>query len=348
MSDKYAWWREALELAGPCGELTREQQAALKVSEDAPQAGFYRARAAKGGPFLPVAIWFDKSGIPVCLFGGNGSSDPAEISKVWTWACRYPVSEQAYRDAVAGKAWPDEHAPIGHNAAPTGDNHEDLSQEFAGDMETAESLLKSPVTTQEQADQVAAFAKRLAAIGKQADEFHATEKRPVLDEAKRIDERWRDLREGAALMVKRLKGHIDAFLREQRLREEERQRKAREEAEIARREANEAARKAAESDQKSESEAERAKIKAEAARKVEEAEAAERAAMARQTAAGRTGAKVALRTFVSARIVDYDAALQALKDSPEIRDLVQSLANRAVKSGFDLPGVERAEEQRAA
>lgn len=346
MTDQYAWWREALKLAGPCGELTREQQAVLKISEDAPQAGFYRARAVKGGPFLPVAIWFDEEGTLVCVFGGKGGSDPAEISRVWTWACRYPVSEQAYRDAVAGKPWPDEVAPVGHNAVPTGDNHEDLSREFADDSETAESLLKSPVTTQEQADQVAAFAKRLAAIGKKADEFHATEKRPVIDEGKRIDERWRDLRDGAASMVKRLKGHIDAFLREQRRLEEERQRKAREEAEIARREAAEAARKVAESDQKSE--AERARIKAEAARKVEEAEAAERDAMARQTAAGRTGAKVALRTFVSARIVDYDAALQALKDRPEIRDIVQSLANRAVKSGFDLPGVERIEEQRAA
>lgn len=345
MTDQYAWWREALNLAGPCGELSREQQAALKISEDAPQPGFYRARSVKGGPFRPVAIWFDASGILVCAFDGNSGSDPAKISKIWTWACRYPVTEQIYRDAASGKPWPDEVAPVGHNAASTGDNHEDLTREFADDSETAESLLKSPVMTQEQADQVAAFSKRLAAIGKRADEFHATEKRPVLDEAKRIDERWRDLRDGAASMVKRLKGHIDVFLREQRRLEEERQRKAREEADRARREAEESSRKAAESDQQSE--AERAKAIADAERKAEEAAAAERDAMARQTAAGRTGAKVSLRTFVSARIVDYDAALAALKDRQEVREVIQFLANRAVKSGFDLPGIERVEEQRA-
>lgn len=342
-TDRYAWWREALKLAGPCGELSREQQAALTISEDAPQPGFYRARAVKGGPFLPVAIWFDAPGTMVYTFGSKSGSDPAEISKVWVWACRYPVTEQIYRDAAAGKPWPDEVATVGHNAASTGDNHEDLTREFADDSETAESLLKSPVTTQEQADQVAAFAKRLALIGKKADESHAAEKRPVLDEAKRIDERWRELRDGAASMVKRLKGHIDVFLREQRRIEEERQRKAREEADRARREAEEAARKAAES----ESEAERVKAIADAERKAGEAAATERDAMARQTAAGRTGAKVALRTFVSARIIDYDAALAALKDRQEVREVIQSLANRAVKSGFDLPGVERVEEQRA-
>jgi len=80
------------------------------------------------------------------------------------------------------------------------------------------------------------------------------------------------------------------------------------------------------------------------------AEAAERekAAQATNAQAGRTGAKVSLRTFVSARIVDYGKALVALKDHPEMKALVEQLANRAVRAGVEVAGVERFEEQRAA
>src|SRR5690606_23805235 len=86
----------------------------------------------------------------------------------------------------------------------------------------------------------------------------------------------------------------------------------------------------------------------EAERKAEAAAAADREAAARNAAAGRTGAKVALRTFTSAEVTDFDALLMALKDRPEIKEIVQTLANRAAKSGVELPGMKITEERRAA
>ena len=64
------------------------------------------------------------------------------------------------------------------------------------------------------------------------------------------------------------------------------------------------------------------------------------AARINNASAGRVGARVALRTEKRARIVDFEACLQLLKDQPEIIDLVQTLAQRAVRGGVKLPGVE--------
>lgn len=76
-------------------------------------------------------------------------------------------------------------------------------------------------------------------------------------------------------------------------------------------------------------------------------EAEERAAAAQSgeairpaanAAAGTAGRKTSLRTVRTALIEDFDAALMALKDNPEIRDLVQRLANRVAANGAALPG----------
>lgn len=336
MSD-YAWYFKALELAGDCGELTRDQMKTLGVSESDPQPGFYRKRISKGGPFVTVAIWSTEGGI-VALVNG----EPADPFAVWTFACRNPIGEATYRAVVDGVApWPDQPpAPVGHNMPPSDDPHAHLTAEYQGEAELARDFLKEPITTKDQADRAAVWSKRLSAIAKKATDLHKVEKQPALDAGRTVDERWRDLKEGADALAKQLKRHMDEYLREQDRLEQERQRKAREEAERIRREAEEAAAKA----RKSDNEYEQAK----ADRLAREADEAEREAVARNAAAGRTGAKVSLRTFVSARIVDYDRALIALKDHPEMKALVEQLASRAVRAGVSLDGVERFEEKRAA
>ncbi|MEG4416921.1 hypothetical protein Q5692_40040, partial [Microcoleus sp. C2C3] len=125
-----------------------------------------------------------------------------------------------------------------------------------------------------------------------------------------------------------------------------RQEAARREQERLRREAEEAARKAAEAEEAPA--AERRAAEAEAKRLEQEAAAKAKEAEERNVTAGRTGARVALRTFVSARITDYDRAVKALSTHPEMKALVETLANRAVRAGHEIDGVERLEEQRAA
>lgn len=320
MTDAYAYWREAL--AGKFGPM----------HEGDPQNGFYRKRN-KDGTLSPVAI-FDHEGEKVALVDGR-KTDPASI---WTWVCDKPVTEAAYSQAVAGAGWPDD-PPRPELRNVSADPHEALTQELAGEIELATEFLSKPITAKDQADQAAIWSKRLAVIAKKATDLHKVEKQPSLDEGRRIDDRWRDLKDGAAEWSRKLKRHLDAWLAEEDRKERARQQAAREEAARKQREAEEAAAAAQIGGEAAQEEAER---------KAAEAAEAERATAARNAQAGRTGAKVALRTFVVARIVDYDAAHLAFKDHPDMRALVETLANRAVKIGETIPGVERAEERRAA
>lgn len=321
MSDPYAYWRNAL--AGTFGP----------VHEGDPQNGFYRKKGRDGAPWLPVAI-FDHDRAKVGLLNGK----PTDAAAIWTWVCDKPVTEAAYHGFLAGKGWPDEPpAPVLRNVSA--DPHEALTQEFQGEIELAQEFLRQPITTKDQADQAAIWAKKLATIAKKATDLHKVEKQPSLDEGRKVDDKWRDLKDGAADWGKRLKRHLDAWLLEQQRIEQDRQRAAREEAARKQAEAEAAARAVSAGDEEAAKEAER---------KAEEAAAAQRDTEARNATAGRTGARVALRTFTFAEVTDFDALLMALKDRPEIVEVVNTLANRAARSGVELPGMSIKEEKRAA
>ncbi|TCV66318.1 hypothetical protein [Neorhizobium sp. S3-V5DH] len=336
----WKWWQDAL--AGNFGP----------IHDSDPQQGYYRTRF-KDKPWEPVAIWFENG--EWHAMRGERAINAAEI---WTFCCRNPISYEAYNKAIDGGGWDDEpEAPaIGHNLPS--DPFEALQVEFEAEKEQVAAFLKKPITTQADADRAAIWSKRLATIAKKATDLHKVEKQPSLDESRRIDDKWRGLKEDPADLSKRLKRHMDAYLQEQQRLEQERQRKAREEADRIAREADEAriaAEKAA-AKQVADGIADAAAIAehnnrvAEAERLAQQAADAEREAQARNASAGRTGARVALRTFVNARVNDYQAAATALvlMKHPDLLAVIDQLANRAIKAGQSLPGVERVEEQRAA
>ncbi|MGV6874531.1 hypothetical protein ACUSIJ_17815 [Pseudochelatococcus sp. B33] len=94
-------------------------------------------------------------------------------------------------------------------------------------------------------------------------------------------------------------------------------------------------------------------LRAEKAKSAAEAKARTEAAgapvEARKVSAGSKGAKTVLKTYWRAEIVDYDAALQALKDHPNVRDAVSTIANAAARSAARVPiaGVKFISEERA-
>lgn len=90
-----------------------------------PQAGFYRARLVKDGPWVPVAIWvtqtIDKETgellepeALVCVVNGK-HADPDEA---WNWCCQNPIKEPAYRYYEANRKWEEEFLPSGPAANP--------------------------------------------------------------------------------------------------------------------------------------------------------------------------------------------------------------------------------------
>jgi hypothetical protein len=285
----------------------------------------------------------------MCVVG----ADTQRADEVWIYCCREPISEAVYRSVCAGERWPDD-APLAKNHVErTGDVHTDLLAELAAERELAESLLRKPIATKDQADSAAVWAKRVAAIKSRADGQHKVEKQPHLDAGRDVDNKWRDIREGAESLAKQLKRHLDTWLIEQDRQEKERQRKARDEADRIQREADEAARRAEEVKIKAEagiaSDFER-ETAAEADRLADMARAAQRDTEARTTGAGRTGARVALHTYYVARIVDYSQLVLALQTEPEVREAVEKIANRIARTK-DAPmpaGAERVEDRRAA
>lgn len=320
----YAYWTNAL--AGDLGS----------VSDGHPQAGFYRRRLHKDGPFVPVAIWRNAEGNVVAL----ADDKLVDASDIWTWVCDKPITEAEYRKVCAGEGWSDEPRAATVPSNMPADPFEALKIEFAAEQEVAAELLAKPVSEKNHADQIAVLTKRLSAIKNRATDLHKVAKQPSLDEGRAVDSKWRDLKEEPDVLGKKLKRHLDAYLLEQQRQEQERQRAAREEADRIRREADAKAAEAAK--------AGNAEAAAEAERLQQEAAAKDRESETRNASAGRTGAKVSLRNYTVATITDFDALLMALKDRPEIRELVETLANRAARSGVELPGMTITQEQRAA
>ena len=337
MTDEYAYWRAAL--AG-------EKQ---PIHEDVPHVGFW-AKRQKDGPRQPVAIWRGEHGVLVALVGFDGSSKVADAGALWTWIVRDPVSEEDYRAAFSAGAWPSD--PPSVPAAPTSDGMarpnadpatpaEALQIELAGETELAAEFLAKPITTDNDADRAAIWAKRLGDLSKRADQIRETEKAPHLEAGRAVDATYKPIVDGAKDLSTKLKRHVEPFLIEKKRAEDERRRQAEEAARKLREEAERAAREAAEAGN------------AEARRQAEEAaqrasEAQREAVTPKGTNAGKTGARVALRTERRARIVDYAAAHLALADHPEMKSLVEQLANRAVRAGVPLAGIEVDEYQKAA
>lgn len=316
--ERWGWWQGAL--ADPSKIGTKE----LPIHPGEYQLGYYRTRR-KNGPWEPVGIYPDENGVVVGLRNGRQVDD---IQDLFLWSCRNPISYDAYIKAIEGGGFDDEPATIGHNSGET-NPFEALKIELAGEAEMAADFLKTPVESQEDADKAGVWAKRLSDLSKRADKERETEKAPHLQACRDVDDKWRPIVGDAKDLSSKLKRHVEPYLIEQKRKRDEEARKAREEAERQRQEALKL----------QDEERRTAALKA--------AQEAEKAAEAPKASAGRTGARVSIRVEKRGEIVDQDAFYQAVRDRSEVTDLLQSLANRAAKSGFDLPGMKIIEIEKA-
>jgi hypothetical protein len=330
--NRWGWWIDAL--TGKFGP----------IHDGDPQQGYYRVRR-KDSPWEPVAIWQDEDS-GTWLAYRDGKDVRAE--DIWTWCCRNPISFEAYEKAMAGGGFDDEpkQAPgIGDNSGEA-DPFDALRIEYLGEKELAEEFMKQKVTTQAQADKVAIWAKRLTTIKTKAEGLHKVEKQPHLDAGRAVDDKWRELKTEPDELAKRLKAHIKSFLQEQIRAEEERQRKAREEAAKFRAAAEEkAARAAADTGNSDE---ENAATASEAAIMAQRAADLEQEAEARKVNAGRTGARVSMRTVKVGVVTDYAkaaAALVAMKHKDLLTE-IDRLAQRAATADMPFDGMEVREEEK--
>jgi bacterioferritin (cytochrome b1) len=311
----YGWWQRALageKVGGPT----------LLVHDGDAQPGFWRRRESRGGPFRPVAIW-EEDGKLVALDDGR-EADPAEL---WSFICRFAVSEEFYRQRVETGKWPDEDnavaaslvpPPAGHNKPPT-DPLEVLRESIDTALKGVEDYSK--VTSDEAAAKAQSLRSRLLELSGTAEKEREQRKRPHFEAGKAVDEAWQPLVKMAKAGADAIRAAISAF--------ETAQDKARKAAEAER--------------QRLVQEAEKARLEAEAAGKpapipvqappppVEPVKPQIRGAYGK--AASKTVIKVA-------KVVDYDKAYLSLRTHPELKALIDQLAQRAVKAGVTVDGVE--------
>lgn len=357
--DLYAYWRE--ELANPgCNDRDTARD---------DLSGFWRIKGADTKPDWPMAIWprnedrYLNVQIGRNLFHTGTEQWESTVGAGWTKAIAVP--EEDYRSALETGRWPDgKHArqmdqserlglsgksgDMGHNLPD--DPFERAKMELEALREESTGLLAGKIDSAEKADRCAMIAKKAKTLANTIETLRKAEKQPWIDGGKAVDDKHNPYKAEAEGWADKAKRAADPWLREQARLEQERQKKAREEAERQRREAEEAAaeaRRVAEQAERAAGGENDAEAAQEAARAAEEAEAkiaaareAEDAAKAQKVSAGTTGAKLKQVKVVSAKIVDFDKLLLALKGREEIRELVEKLANRAAKAGVALDGME--------
>lgn len=84
-----------------------------------PEAGFFRTRLAKGGPFVPARIWLDET-IPerpdMWLAEVNGK--PADALRWWPSLAGNRITEEEFNHLVRVVAWAEASAPNAPEANP--------------------------------------------------------------------------------------------------------------------------------------------------------------------------------------------------------------------------------------
>lgn len=340
-ADLYSWWRAALEAPHLVGKPE------LPVHDEHPQCGYYKRRTIRNGPWEPAAIWEDADGSIMAMTGFEGREREQRASDLWNWVAKNPVSYEAYQAAFETGCWPDEGRREDDDAAPIGDNSRELTPQEQAEAAINDAIAdaavwlkrmgKSAPSTQDEANQGANIARRIADAAKDVAKLHTELKAPHLEAGRKIDNWKREVCDPAEKAKKELLAKVTAWqVAEQRRLDEER------------RKAEEAARAAAE--------AERQRLEAERlAQLAAHPEApldfepivvkAEAVPALRVKSGGATGRKASLRTFKVAVIKDYVSALAACADTDEVRSAVQAVATKRMRAGVAMPGVEVKEEQ---
>lgn len=339
----YEYWQAALGGQKP------------RFSDQHPQPGYYKVRGPQG--VAVVGIWEavdEETGeVAIVAHVGPGEESPETALSIWLQACRQPITYEAYEAAMNNGGFLPEEAPqepgaappppVGHNKPPeeTGDPFTVFSERLSELNAQAAALLarQGEIADSVTAEKVATVMEAINKLKRDADEARKAEKRPHDDAAKAVQGKWLPLIDKAGLAAGALNGKITAYLKaeEKRVREEAR-RKAEEAAAEAARRAEEARRAAAEEPEAQASLPEPEPPPPEAFYVPPESV---------KIGGTVTGRRTALTTKKTAKIVDYDKLVEAVKSRDEVRELMQTLADRAARAGNPLPGTE-IEETRTA
>lgn len=328
------------------------------VYDGEPQTGWYRNRrlvspkgeTPKRYEWDAVAYWKDsKSGEQRCHINGRSPTELRAL-EVWIYANKYPISEDTYHDFLQTGQWPETNAVLADqdqrsNAAPDDDSFEGVRDRIDALVVESKRLMKrGAAKTKAEADAAADVAVRLGELFTLSDRLRKKEKQPHLDAGREVDSKWNGLRDEAAVYKDLKQSVVQPWLDA----ENARLKQAAEEAE------KERLKKLAE-----EAEAERvSRLQDAPAMEMDDDQTLAPALSPSPTfapapAPAFTPAKAGTQKTVSSRVEyvavidDYAKALAHFAEHPDIKAVVQDLANKQAKAKMTVPGCRIVEHGRA-
>lgn len=311
--DDYAFWRGALAENYP-----------YPMQDGRFECGFWRTKN-RDGRQVPVAIWKHNGELRISVDGND--IEPERFAGRWNFTWQNPITYDAYTYRIKNGEWPgDIPDEIGRNAPPDDfamlkDNIEDVARQAAKWLQGV-----GEIVSQENADKAANYREALNKLKKKADACRKEEKEPLAEQVKAVDGKYNPLIHIADQTAVTLRDALTAFMRKQ-------------EAE---------ARRIAEEERKRQEAERKALAEQDIALATLEPELPAPPPAAKIQAGGQFGRKTGFRTVKRTEITDYPAALAFFKDNPEVRALIQKLADKVTKVGGTVPGVEVKEERVAA
>lgn len=313
--------------------------------EDSPVAGFFRKgiyhkekdKRAKRIGWVPVAVFKDPSaGAMVAVLDGK-PVDGDELRQIWTHISGNPISEDWYRRvAEKGEAWPDSHEAdnlaqamtaddIIRHPAPAGAKGTLPENIIADKLTECEALLPKYATIEsdEQASKARSLQNRFLDLRSEAGKNYDAANRPLLDAQKALREVWFPLRDKADAASGQLRAAMGKWEDTKR----------------------EAARRAAEETRKRQEQADRdaqfeksklGMVHNEPAPPVEPVKpnTPPPAAQIR----GGAGRAASVRVEVVVTDIDVMKVAEQFKDSPQLREFLMAMAQKAIRAGIPVPG----------
>ena len=316
------------------------------VNPDNIQAGFWRDGNKA------IAVWFGATDGKLRCKEDGRSLDEAIARERWHFYVKRPVTKEAYDERILDGNWPGETEAVTYisNNPPADDSLDAILAAIQILEEEAKRFLKrGEAVTKREADEVANCASLLSDLWTKADNARKAEKQPWKEKAEAVDEKWRPVTAAAAIYETLKSAILTPFQRMQKAAKEKAAQRAREEVEKAQREAAEKERAAKAAIEAASTTGDtraimKAEQEAETARSaVVNAEANARAIEAAPVTIGTRGRKIASRSVTIVTIEDRPKVL-AFFESQEstaavITELLQKLAENAVKAKLTVPGV---------
>ena len=361
-ADVYAYWRAACR--GSTEGVPLLPTIYPPPSNDNPQAGLWKTKLIKDGPFVPMRIWLaDSTGTPVHVWRDDltltatidGQPVKMErIERVWHFLKPCTKDEMAHYDA--NKQWPGDAPTIGDNSKNYGDGFDGIKEEINDYAAMCKEFLAQVakaggIKTKVEADKAKNMADAIGnvknGLARKADTLRTAEVQPHLDAQRDINAKYNPLVDLGKNTAVALKYAAEQWLTAETKRLQEIE--------------NDKARKAqAAADAKAKADREAWEREQVASRKTapsdgELLEAPPPPAPApaivpekvKVQIGGQRGAKRSLRTVMVAKVTDHAAALAHFAQAPQVIELIQALAQKAIDAKMPTPpGVEVVEETR--